>query len=851
MPPTEDRDWNRVEDLFHAALNQPASGREKWLDEQPAEWSVRHEVKSLLAALREHEELSGTPDGHAPGGTAEPALPGRFGSFQPVRLIGRGGMGAVYLARRVDGQFEQDVALKVMAAHLLGPDPGGVDFVRRFQSERQFLASLNHPHITRLLDGGVSPAGDPYLVMEYVEGERLDRYCDAGKLSVESRLRLFLQVCDAVDYAHRTLIVHRDLKPANILVTADRQAKLLDFGTAALMVEDNLNPVTRTRIGTPRYASPEQLRGERVNTADDVFSLGVILYELLTGAWPFGTPDSVVGELKRAAGESNARNPQTVVTKQAAEARAATPDQLRRALKGDLSAILMKALAPGADDRYATVRDIADDIRRHLSGRPVVARGDTFAYRALLFISRYRWRIAGGVVAAAVLLFAAFYSSFQYGRDQRRLVQIRELSQSYLTDVYGEVSKLPGSTKARMLLVDRTRKSLDELLSDTPRDPELRRAAAMAWIQLAAIQGEPFAISAGDSSGALISYRKGEAIAAQGGDRDWETSAILVRARTGIAEIQVRAGQYRDAELMLRSELETARRIWQDGPRNLEVAERSPGDLYVRVNLLLGHAMLRGADVEHSTERVKQALAQFERSVAIAEDVRRRNPRSPDFAGRSSQFIGYAYELLGDYTGDIAYYRLSRTAHQRAADAARQAYADTPSPQVQRDLADRLCDLGWAQRLSGDYPGGIETLKEALGILEPVSEADPESSELQLELATIYERLGAAEADAGRMQSGLQHLTRAKSMVKLPARVEATDRETVVLYVRVREHLAEAMIREGKSRDAAILLADAVGAVKDGSSVPAWRVLELEREGREAEVQAGQSVSSKAILVLH
>ena len=288
-------DWGQVEGLFHAALERPACAREKWLKAQTADRAVRNEVESLLAGLRRHEELSSEPAAAArvAGQNGEPRLPGPFGSFQPVRLIGRGGMGAVYLGRRVDGQFEQNAAIKVMAAHLLGTDPDGADFVRRFHTERQLLASLNHPHITRLLDGGVSPAGDPYLVMEYVQGEQLDRYCDRRKLSVEGRLRLFLQVCEAVDYAHRSLIVHRDLKPNNILVTADGQTKLLDFGTAALMAEDSKTTVTRTRMVTPRYASPERLRGEPVNTANDVFSLGVILYELLTGAWPFGSPDSV------------------------------------------------------------------------------------------------------------------------------------------------------------------------------------------------------------------------------------------------------------------------------------------------------------------------------------------------------------------------------------------------------------------------------------------------------------------------------------------------------------------------------------------------------------------------------
>jgi tetratricopeptide (TPR) repeat protein len=313
-----------------------------------------------------------------------------------------------------------------------------------------------------------------------------------------------------------------------------------------------------------------------------------------------------------------------------------------------------------------------------------------------------------------------------------------------------------------------------------------------------------------------------------------------VRARTGIAEIQVRAGNYHDAEVTLRAELETARRIWQDGPPNLPIADRSPAYVYVRINLLLGHAMMRAADVEHNAEGVKQALSQFQRTISIAEQVRRRDPGSPDLAGRYSQYVGYAYELLGDYTGDIEYYRLARTAHQRAAESARAAYTAFPNPAARRDLADGLGDLGWVERLCGDYDAGVETLKEALAAIEPVSKADPGSLELQLELATIYERLGAAEGAAGRMPSALEHLTRALSMVKLPTRVEASDRETVavVLFTRVREHLARIMIERHRNREAVVLFTEAVSAVEGGLSVPAWRALELRHELEEARALA-------------
>ena len=247
-----------------------------------------------------------------------PLAAAQFGAYRAVELIGRGGMSAVYRARRTDGQFDQTVALKIMASHLAGPE-----FLRRFLTERQLLASLNHNHITRLLDGGVSSTGDPYLITELVEGQTIDEYCDERRLGVESRLLLVLQVSDAVDYAHRSLIIHRDLKPRNILVNTEGAVKLLDFGTAQLLAGATDITLARERMLTPRYASPEQLRGDRVNITSDVFSLAVVAYELLAGAWPFGNPGSILSELHRAVGECSVSPPHSVVTGEAAKARSA------------------------------------------------------------------------------------------------------------------------------------------------------------------------------------------------------------------------------------------------------------------------------------------------------------------------------------------------------------------------------------------------------------------------------------------------------------------------------------------------------------------------------------------------
>jgi serine/threonine protein kinase/Tfp pilus assembly protein PilF len=393
-------DVDKVESLFHQARELPSEvDRRAWLVSRcEGDPLLFQEIWTLLDARARMSRTVG-PDGTSPvpGKPLERPIPtAQFGAYRAVSLLGHGGMSAVYLAERADGQFHQTVALKVMAAYLAGPE-----FLRRFETERQILASLNHHHITRLLDGGISSAGEPFLITEYVDGQPVDRHCDQRKLDVKARIRIFLQVCDAVTYAHRNLIVHRDLKPANILVSEDGDVKLLDFGTASLTVAPHNNQtVTRMRMLTPRYASPEQLRGERVNIAADIFSLGVILYELLTGAWPFGDPNSVLRELDRSARDITATPPATAVTEQSAESRSVSREHLSRTLNGDLSAVVLKAIEFDPSRRYDSARALAADLESFLDERPVAARPQTAAYRVGKFLRR-RWL---PVSAAAVFI---------------------------------------------------------------------------------------------------------------------------------------------------------------------------------------------------------------------------------------------------------------------------------------------------------------------------------------------------------------------------------------------------------------------------------------------------------------
>lgn len=447
-----------VKTLFQQALDLPAGvDKAAWIKAHCAQdGGLYEEVRSLVEA-HAAMQIAGAVSPAPPAAIPEALC----GPYRAVALLGRGGTSVVYRAERADGQFQQTVALKVMAAYLSGPE-----FLRRFETERQLLASLSHPRITHLLDGGISSAGDLYLVMEYVEGERLDRYCDRHKLNIERRLRLFLQVTDAVDYAHRNLIVHRDLKPNNILVTADGNAKLLDFGTAALLDAESDVTLTRTRMLTPRYASPERLRGERVTPTNDVFSLGVVLYELLTGAWPFGDPDSVLRELQRAMGDAAAASPAAIVTAEGAELRAVGPERLRRTLKGDLSAIALKALENDAARRYRSVREFAEDVERYLEGRPVKARAQTGLYRAGKFLRRQWLPVSAATVFVLGVSTAAIVASGQ-ARAARAEALKAEKVNGFLKDMLSSAAgRDSGFTVLQML--DQAEPRLQQIWKDDP-----------------------------------------------------------------------------------------------------------------------------------------------------------------------------------------------------------------------------------------------------------------------------------------------------------------------------------------------------------------------------------------------
>jgi serine/threonine protein kinase len=388
--------WQRLEDLFHAMLEVPAESRAASLSAACGDdIELRLELERLLHS---HAQASAFVSGAAAGleSVAAMVVPegAQVGAYRIVRELGRGGMGTVYLGERADSQFQMRVAIKLIKR---GMDTDAV--LQRFRHERQILAGLEHPNIARLLDGGTTDDGLPYFVMEYVDGEPIDEYCRTHQVPIDQRLRLFRQVCAAVSYAHQHLVVHRDIKPSNILVTADGLPKLVDFGIAKLLDPGESASAPATELGaqamTPQYASPEQLRGERVTTVSDVYGLGVLLYEVLAGARPYDVTGKSPAESRLIVVDSEVAKPSATAARRGDHG-------LSRRLRGDLDTIVITAMRKDPAERYGSVALLDDDVRRHMERLPVVARGDSWTYRAARFVRRRKL----GVAAAAAIVVA-------------------------------------------------------------------------------------------------------------------------------------------------------------------------------------------------------------------------------------------------------------------------------------------------------------------------------------------------------------------------------------------------------------------------------------------------------------
>jgi serine/threonine protein kinase len=522
--PTPSPDWWQVlSPYLDQALEMP--------DEQRAEWliSLRGQNPDLAdhleAAIQEHRVLAQEhflEQGPAPPLPIQSALAGQtVGPYTLLSPIGEGGMGSVWLAQRNDGRFERRAAVKFLRASL-----NGRNGAERFKLEGSILGRLAHPHIAQLLDAGVSPAGQPYLVLEHVEGPNIVEYCDRRKLSVEGRLRLFLDVLAAVAHAHANLIVHRDLKPSNVLVGPDGQVKLLDFGIAKLLeaeggaAAETLLTLEGGSALTPQYAAPEQLTGSPVTTATDVYGLGVLLYLLLTGLHPAGPGPQSPAELIKGIvdivpprpsdlGTSGWMETEAALTN--AAKRATTPERLRRLLRGDLDTIVARTLKKNPQDRFASVPALADELRRFLRHEPITSRPETIAYVGAKFLRRYWLPVSAAVLVVASLSAGLYVANRERVIAQQRFGQLKRLS-NQIFDLDASIQNLPGSTQARQHLVSAALQYLDGLAADDYGDLNLAQEIGEGYRRVADIQGVPTGLNLGEPDKAEASLKRADAL---------------------------------------------------------------------------------------------------------------------------------------------------------------------------------------------------------------------------------------------------------------------------------------------------------------------------------------------------
>ena len=550
-PPLSPERWRRVNDLFLAAVEQPSATRAAWLDGHcDGDFDLRLEVESLLQADAPSDPASSVAravtSAIAESTIIAPVIGTQtVGPYRILREIGQGGMATVYLAVREGGDFEQRVAIKVVRGLL------GGDALRRFRAERQILASLEHPSIARLLDGGTTPDGVPYLAMEYVDGVAIDQYCRDRGFTIRERLQLFARVCDAVTHAHRNLVVHRDIKPSNILITEDGTPKLLDFGIARLIADDGPSgmPLTMTgmRMLTPEYASPEQVRGEPITTAADVYSLGVLLFELLTGQRPLAFTTRQTGEIERVVCTVEPRRPSTAV-KSSKES---------RQIAGDLDTIVLTALRKEAARRYASAAHLAEDIRRHLDGRTVVARQPTWTYRSSRFVRRHR----AGVAIAAVFAVVVIGFGITLLMQNRRVLAERDASEqvtNLLLELYSayDPTSSRGSRVTAQELLDR---GASRIQSELKGQPEMQARMLDRFGALLT--------NIGLAQRAVDVLRSSLAARESTGDTD---SAAIAETLAHLAIALMEGGEIAEAESLAQRAVDIRRRL---APGTAELAE--------------------------------------------------------------------------------------------------------------------------------------------------------------------------------------------------------------------------------------------------------------------------------------
>jgi serine/threonine protein kinase len=751
--------WSKVKELLDACLDLEPAQWTEYLDKAcGGDVELRNEVDSLLAS---HEQAG---DFIAHPVLRESFVGLRLGHWKIVADIGEGGMSRVCLAERDDGQFQQRAAVKILKR---GMDTDLI--LRHFQMERQILAGMRHPNVATLLDGGVTLGGRPFFVMEHIEGEPVDQYAEAKKLGPAERLRLFQQICAAVHYAHQRLVVHRDIKPSNILVTPEGIAKLLDFGIATIVSPiPALGTLTSAQMLTPDYASPEQIRGEPVTTSSDVYSLGVLLYRLLSGRNPYGallTPN----ELVRAICEQDPAAPSIVAGK-----------ERRRVLSGDLDNIVLKALEKDPQQRYSSAEQFSQDIERYLEGRPVLARPHTWTYRTSKFVTRNKLAVAAAALmifllvgGVAATLWEARIAWVERRRAEELFYETRQLANSLLFELHDAIQELPGSTAARALIIQRSLKYLDRISAASPGNSALQLESAEGYKRLGDVQGKSGDANLGEYASARESYQKALALLRQPA-RD---PALDRKRRRLLGLTLIRLGSYQE----ISRALEILEALRQTGTK----------DAATLIDLAAGDGAMADLMVEHRD--LPQALEFRLKERMLRKQILDADSKNLAATGNyalASKKLGALLWKMNRVPEAMGYYQTALRLEEGWAEL------EPSSADARMAISFSHSDIGFLLRTEKKFQEALAHYRKTVKIREELAEMDPNNARATLSLVSAYWRTASVSIAAGDIQNALDLL---KKAVKTLAQAKKPDPGSA----RSRTELAQVYAVYGESYAAA------------------------------------------------
>ena len=834
-------DWQQVQSLFLLSADLPVEERDQVLEKLcGGDIELRGEVESLLIADSDSEATidAAIQDVASTVLDTPMLLSERLGVYRIVREIGRGGMGSVYLALRDDDEYTREVALKVVKR---GMDTEEV--LRRFREERQILANLDHPFIARLFDGGTTAEGICYFAMELVEGCPVDVFCREHALDVKARCRLFLHILEAVSYAHRNLVVHGDLKPANIFITLEGTPKLLDFGVAKLVGRDDDDEVSR--IFTPGYASPEQVRGTPVTTAADVYSLGAVFYELLSGKrsqpLDFDTPT----EIERAICDLQAPRPSLVA----------------KAIPADLDCVVQMALQKEPEHRYQSAEQFAEDVRRYLENRPIAARPDTTGYRARKFLVRNRVQVAMASIVAIALIGGLAVSLAQTRRaraertmadiqrkvalDERaeaeaarvseakqrvladeqrgmaekerdeakhqkaiadqRLKDIMELAGRTLFDAHSAIASLPGSIPARKKIVETTLSYLESMAGHIGENDEMREALTEAYYKVWLIQGDPHGASLQDNAGAEESLHKAEAILLPAYHRHPNDPGLMLRwleIQSGLADLVYRSGKLREGVRIYLDLLPVTRRLARTC-NALPCETQEPAIETALTNFL-------------SSIDPQQALKHADHGIELGRKLMARHPGNAEIEQAQGVLLGVAasaYKGLGNLEKSGEHYRQSIEIREQL------LLSDPANVSIRRNLLIvygnyvLLLGVPWSQNLDRPAEARVYAQK-AIAIARETVRADPQDATARRDLGVILGRLGMIDPEPGAAAASLASLEEAGDLIAPIVGANPKSYEAASQLALIQQYQARRLAELGRFSEAAQTYRKAMGLLE-------------------------------------